>query len=107
MSPNRLADTVAQARRSPLVIRASGSVGPPALAAMALSALGASMLFVLGVVEKHALALTPLVFLAASLFFVITTMAYVEGNSIHPEQGGASTLARYAFDEFWSFVAGW
>jgi APA family basic amino acid/polyamine antiporter len=62
---------------------------------------------VLGVVEKHALALTPVVFLAASLFFVITTMAYVEGNSIHPEQGGASTLARYAFDEFWSFVAGW
>src|SRR3954471_11585831 len=98
---------MAQARRSPLVIRAAGGVGPPALAAMALSALGASMLFVLGVVEKHALAVTPLVFLAASLFFVITTMAYVEGNSIHPEQGGASTLARYAFDEFWSFVAGW
>jgi APA family basic amino acid/polyamine antiporter len=34
-------------------------------------------------------------------------MSYVEGNSVHPEQGGASTLARYAFDELWSFVAGW
>ena len=32
---------------------------------------------------------------------------YVEGRSLHPERGGASTFARYAFDEFWSFVAGW
>jgi basic amino acid/polyamine antiporter, APA family len=85
----------------------AGGLGPPALAAMALSALGSAMLFILGVVEKHALGLTPLVFLATALFFVVTTMAYVEGNSVHPEQGGASTLARYAFDEFWSFVAGW
>ena len=34
-------------------------------------------------------------------------MTYVEGSSLHPERGGASTFARYAFDEFWSFVAGW
>src|SRR5947209_8592529 len=81
--------------------------GPPALAAMGLSALGASILFILGVVAKHAEGLTPLVFLASALFFVITTMTYIEGNSAHPEQGGASTFARYAFDEFWSFVAGW
>ena len=32
---------------------------------------------------------------------------YVEGSSLHPERGGASTFARYAFDELWSFVAGW
>ena len=32
---------------------------------------------------------------------------YVEGNSLHPERGGASTFARYAFNELWSFVAGW
>jgi APA family basic amino acid/polyamine antiporter len=32
---------------------------------------------------------------------------YVEGSSLHIERGGASTFARYAFDEFWSFVAGW
>jgi APA family basic amino acid/polyamine antiporter len=95
------------ARRSQLAIRAAGSLGPPALAAMGLSALGASMLFMLGVVERNALALTPVVFAAAAVFFVLTSMAYVEGNSVHPEQGGASTLARYAFDELWSFVAGW
>jgi APA family basic amino acid/polyamine antiporter len=94
-------------RRGQIAIRIAGGLGPPARAAMALGALGSSMLFILGVVEKHALGLTPLVFLAAALFFVLTSMAYVEGNSVHPEQGGASTLARYAFDEFWSFVAGW
>jgi APA family basic amino acid/polyamine antiporter len=98
---------VVHPRRPQLAIRAAGSLGPPALAAMGLSALGASMLFMLGVVEKNALGMTQVVFAAAALFFVVTMMAYVEGNSVHPEQGGASTLARYAFDEFWSFVAGW
>ena len=34
-------------------------------------------------------------------------MTYVEGNSIHPERGGASTFARYAFDELVAFIAGW
>ena len=34
-------------------------------------------------------------------------MTYLEANSVHPERGGASTFARYAFDELWSFVAGW
>ena len=81
--------------------------GPPALAAMGVSALGSSILFILGVVSKHALGLTPVVFLCSALFFVLTSMTYIEGNSAHPEQGGASTFARYAFDEFWSFVAGW
>jgi APA family basic amino acid/polyamine antiporter len=85
----------------------AGTIGPPALAAMGLGALGSAVLFILGVVEKHALGMTPIVFLAAALFFVVTSMAYVEANSVHPEQGGASTFARYAFDEFWSFVAGW
>ena len=37
----------------------------------------------------------------------VTMATYVEGSSLHIERGGASTFARYAFDEFWSFVAGW
>ena len=41
------------------------------------------------------------------VFFVITMITYVEGNSLHPERGGAATFARYAFNELWSFVAGW
>jgi basic amino acid/polyamine antiporter, APA family len=41
------------------------------------------------------------------VFFALTMATYVEGSSLHIERGGASTFARYAFDEFWSFVAGW
>ena len=83
------------------------SLGPPALAVIGASALGASVYFTLGVVTGDALGLTPVVYLAAGIFFVVTAMAYVEGNSLHPERGGASTLARYAFDELVSFIAGW
>jgi APA family basic amino acid/polyamine antiporter len=61
----------------------------------------------LGVVAERALGLTPFVFALAGVFFVITTMTYVEANSVHPERGGSSTFARYAFDELWSFIAGW
>jgi basic amino acid/polyamine antiporter, APA family len=82
-------------------------LGPPVLAARGLTAVGASILFILGVVSEHALGLTPIAFVASAVFFVLTAMSYIEGNSVHPEQGGASTLARYAFDELWSFVAGW
>ena len=34
-------------------------------------------------------------------------LTYVEGSSLHPERGGASVFARYAFNELWSFIAGW
>jgi APA family basic amino acid/polyamine antiporter len=85
----------------------SRGLGPPALAARGLTAVGASILFILGVVSEHALGLTPIAFLASSLFFVLTAMSYIEGNSVHPEGGGASTLSRYAFDELVSFIAGW
>jgi APA family basic amino acid/polyamine antiporter len=51
--------------------------------------------------------LTPVVFLFAGVFFVLTMMTYLEGGVLHQERGGASALARYAFNELWSFVAGW
>jgi APA family basic amino acid/polyamine antiporter len=102
------ADSAAQARTPQTRLRlVRRGLGPPALAARGLTAVGASILFILGIVSKHALGLTPVAFFASALFFVLTAMSYVEGNSVHPEGGGASTLARYAFDEFWSFVAGW
>jgi basic amino acid/polyamine antiporter, APA family len=81
--------------------------GVPAIFAIALGAAGSSIYFILGVVAGYSLGLTPLVFLAAALFFVLTMMTYVEGNALHPERGGASTFARYAGNELWSFVAGW
>jgi APA family basic amino acid/polyamine antiporter len=81
--------------------------GAVALFAVGLSAVGASIYFSLGVVAGHALGLTPVAFLLAGVFFLLTMMTYVEGGVLHRERGGASALARYAFDEFWSFVAGW
>jgi len=85
----------------------SRGLGAPALVAIGLSALGASLYFGLGVVAGQALALTPVAFLLAGGFFVVTVMTYLEGSSLHPERGGASTFARYAIDELWSFIAGW
>jgi APA family basic amino acid/polyamine antiporter len=85
----------------------SRGFGAPALFAIGLSAVGASIYFALGVVAHNALGLTPVVFLLAGGFFVLTMMTYVEGGALHPERGGASALARYAFNELWSFIAGW
>jgi APA family basic amino acid/polyamine antiporter len=87
--------------------RVTRGFGPPALAAIGVSSLGAAIFFSLGVVSEHALGTTPFVYFVAGVFFVLTAMTYVEGNSIHPERGGASTFARYAFDELVAFVAGW
>jgi basic amino acid/polyamine antiporter, APA family len=86
------------------VIRGLGS---PALFAIILSGVVATLYVTVGVVAEDALGLTPVVFLVAGLFLVATILTYVEGSSLHPERGGASSFARYAFNEFWSFVAGW
>jgi len=83
------------------------TLGEPALFAITLSAVVSAIFFTLGVVAEDALGLTPLVYLLAGAFFVVTMATYVEGSSLHTERGGASSFARYAFDEFWSFVAGW
>jgi basic amino acid/polyamine antiporter, APA family len=88
-------------------VRFVRGLGVPALFAIALTAVGASVYFILGVVAGDALGLTPVVFVLVGVFFAVTMMTYVEGNALHPERGGASTFARYAFDELWSFIAGW
>jgi len=82
-------------------------LGAPVLLAIGLIAVSSSVFFGLGLVSGRALGLTPLAFLAAGLFFVLTMLTYVEGSSLHPERGGASVFARYAFNELWSFIAGW
>jgi APA family basic amino acid/polyamine antiporter len=87
--------------------RITRGLGEPALFAILLSALVSGLFMMLGAVAGDALGLTPLAFLFAGIFFVVTLATYVEGSSLHPERGGASTFARYAFDELWSFVAGW
>ena len=55
----------------------------------------------------NALGYTWLVLLVATLFFVLLVLSYMEGASLHQERGGATVLARYGFNELWSFVAGW
>jgi basic amino acid/polyamine antiporter, APA family len=103
---NPARETVPRAARDPFVT-IERRVGAPRLFATAYSTVGSSVYFALGVVAAYALGLTPLVFLVAGLLFVLTTLTYFEGMTVHPERGGSAVMARYAFNEFWSFVAGW
>ena len=82
-------------------------LGVPWLWAVAHSAIAFSIYYSLGVVAGDGLALTPLIFAIAGLVYVVTTMTYVEGGAMFNERGGSNTLARHAFNELLSFVAGW
>ena len=82
-------------------------LGVPWLFAAVYSAVGFSIYFALGVVADRGLGLTPLIFLAAGLLFVLTTLSYVEGGAMFRERGGSSTFARHAFNELIAFIAGW
>ena len=82
-------------------------VGVPGLFVAVYSAIGFSIYFALGVVADRGLGLTPLIFLAAGLMFVLTTLSYVEGGAMIRERGGSSSFARHAFNELVAFVAGW
>jgi APA family basic amino acid/polyamine antiporter len=83
------------------------TLGSPALFAIVWTSLASAIYFSLGVVAENAAGLTPAVMLGAAIFFALGAMTYVEGASLHPERAGSTVFARYAFDEFWSFVAGW
>ena len=83
------------------------SLGSPILFAVVYTSLASAVFFSLGVVADHALGLTPAVFLIAAVMFGVTAMSYVEGASLHPEPGGSTVFARFAFNELVSFVAGW
>src|SRR5215210_293779 len=82
-------------------------LGSPALFGIVQGFVGASIYFAVGVVAAKALGLTWAVFLAGAVFFAAIVPCYVEGASLHQERGGATVIARYAFNELWSFVAGW
>jgi basic amino acid/polyamine antiporter, APA family len=82
-------------------------LGQPALFAIIYTSVASAIYFSLGVVGDRALGLTPVVYLFAGIFFVLASMTYVEGASLHQDRGGATVFARYAFNELVSFVAGW
>lgn len=77
------------------------------LFAIVWTVIASAIYFSLGVVAGYALGLTPLVFLAGGLMFALALMTYVEGASLHQDRAGATVFARHAFDEMWSFIAGW
>jgi APA family basic amino acid/polyamine antiporter len=93
-----------RSRLEPLLRR---GVGVPGLFAAVYSVVGFSIYFALGVVADRGLGLTPLIFLAAGLMFVLTTLTYVEGGAMIRERGGSSSFARHAFNELIAFIAGW
>ena len=81
--------------------------GSPPLFGIVQGFLSASLYFALGVIVGDALGYTWLVLLAAAVFFTLLVLSYMEGASLHQERGGATVIARYGFNELWSFVAGW
>jgi basic amino acid/polyamine antiporter, APA family len=88
----------------PLIQR---GLGVPGLFVAVYSSVGFSIYFALGVVADRGLGLTPVIFLAAGLLFVVTTLSYVEGGAMLRERGGSSSFARHAFNELIAFIAGW
>lgn len=83
------------------------TIGAGALLMVVYIAAASSLFFGLGLIAEQGLALTPVVMVLGGVFFVFNFMSYVEGSSLHIERGGASSFARFAFDELVSFVAGW
>ena len=104
MSAPEPAEPTSKPRLEPLLQRATGV---PGLFVAVYSAVGFSIYFSLGVVADRGLGLTPLIFLAAGLLFVVTTLSYVEGGAMLRERGGSSSFARHAFNELIAFIAGW
>ncbi len=102
--PEQAGPPPSKPRLEPLLQRATGV---PGLFVAVYSAVGFSIYFALGVVADRGLGLTPLIFLAAGLLFVITTLSYVEGGAMLRERGGSSSFARHAFNELLAFIAGW
>ncbi len=96
-----------QPQKPPLPPLLQRGLGVPGLFVAVYSAVGASIYFALGVVAERGLGLTPLIFLAAGLLFVLTTLSYAEGAGMLRERGGSSSFARHAFNELIAFIAGW
>jgi APA family basic amino acid/polyamine antiporter len=82
-------------------------LGSPALFGIVQGFIAASIYFGLGLVVQAALGYAWLVYLVSAVFFGLVVLSYVEGASLHQERGGATIIARYAFNELWSFIAGW
>jgi APA family basic amino acid/polyamine antiporter len=83
------------------------SLGAPALFGIVQGFVAASVYFSVGLVAQRALGFTWVVFMLGGLLFALVVVCYVEGASLHQERGGATVIARFAFNELVSFIAGW
>jgi len=68
---------------------------------------GADIYVALGLVLFFAMGTAPLALGVAALGYLFTALSYAELASAIPRAGGASVFAREAFNDFWSFIAGW
>ncbi len=68
---------------------------------------GSSIFYALGVTAAVALGATPIAIAIGGIFFICTCLTYTELASAIPEPGGSSAFARHAFNDSWSFIAGW
>jgi basic amino acid/polyamine antiporter, APA family len=82
-------------------------LGTGALFSTAYGNVGSSIYYALGLVAIFALGMTPVVFLIAGAIFACTAATYTEATTMYPEAGGSASFSRRAFNEFWSFFAGW
>src|SRR5919199_1095257 len=82
-------------------------LGVNALFSTAYGNVGSSIYYALGLLASYAPGLTPGVFVITGLFFFFTAASYAEATTMYPEAGGASSFARRAFNEYWSFFAAW
>jgi len=84
--------------------RALGTAG---VYAIGYGNVGSSIYYALGIVAAYALGATPIALALAGIIFIFTAMTYAEGISMVPTAGGSVAFARRAFNDLFSFVAGW
>lgn len=77
------------------------------LFSIAYGNVGSSIYYALGLIALAAAGATPLVLGLAGIIFVFTALSYAEGTAMYPESGGSASFARYGFNDFVGFIAGW
>jgi APA family basic amino acid/polyamine antiporter len=75
--------------------------------AIGFADVGADIYVALGLVLFFAAGAAPLALAVAALGYMFTALSYAELASAIPKAGGAAVFAREAFNDFWSFIAGW
>jgi len=82
-------------------------LGVPALFSAGYGDVGSSIYYALGIVALVALGATPIALAAAGLIYIFNALTYAEGGAMIPEAGGSASFARYGFNNFVGFIAGW